>query len=136
MNKLYKYTGTVSSFSYDPKGCGSADIILFDLNDFDKAPMRITALSELAKYIRDIECTDAEERYLSTDWYFDRNLYLHRIEIPSNHPSIPAKIITQDDLLRGGLEIFGQRDYIDECDPFEMSNEEYFRWNRWKYEHN
>ena len=42
--------------------------------------------------INAIECTDAEERYLTANWYYDSNLHLFRIEIPSTEPGKPAKI--------------------------------------------
>ena len=41
-----------------------------------------------------IESTDAEERYIKSDWYFDSNLYLYRIEIPGSEVGRPAKILS------------------------------------------
>ena len=102
IRKLYKYTGGISSFSYrrnSPEAVPSVDMILYDINDDDKAPIRISAAGGLADYINAIEWTDAEERYLSSDWYFDNLLYLHRIEVPSTEPGKPAKIIAQHDAI-------------------------------------
>ena len=114
MKKLYKYTGTVSGFSYrrnNPNALPFLDLVLCDLSDDDKAPIRIEALGGLADYINAIEGTDAEERYLTADWYFDSLLYLHRIEIPSTEPWRPAKIIAQHDAIEPTATIFGPADY-------------------------
>jgi len=82
IRKLYKYTGSISSFSYrrnSPEAVPVIDMILGDIYDDDKAPIRISAAGGLADYINAIEWTDAEERYLASDWYYDDLLYLHRI---------------------------------------------------------
>ena len=66
IRKLYKYTGSISSFSYrrnSPEAVPVVDMILGDINDDDKAPIRISAAGGLADYINAIEWTDAEERY-------------------------------------------------------------------------
>jgi hypothetical protein len=107
MERLFKYYGTVSSISFSSKGCGAADLILDDITDRDKPPVRVEAHGALAKYINEIEMTDAEERYIRSDWYYDSNLFLYRIEVPSSKERIPAKVITQTDFLSGKLAIFG-----------------------------
>lgn len=78
--KLYKYSGTIEEFAVE-RGRISY-IKLFDVTDFDKAPTRLEVFGALSEYIEAIESTDAEERYIKSDWYFDSNLYLYRIEIP------------------------------------------------------
>lgn len=90
--KLYKYSGTIEEFAVE-RGRISY-IKLFDVTDFDKAPTRLEVFGALGKYIEAIEGTDAEERYIKSDWYFDSNLYLRRIEVPGVG-DWPAKIITQ-----------------------------------------
>src|SRR5699024_8286484 len=73
MKKLYKYTGTISGFSYrrnNPNALPFATLDLYDMNDDDKAPIRIEATGGLADYIQAIEWTDAEERYLTAEWYY------------------------------------------------------------------
>lgn len=106
--KLYKYTGTISEVSF--RNRTACDIKLYDMNDRDKAPTRLEVFGALGKYILDIEGTDAEERYIPNDFYFDDNLYLWRIEVPGGC-DWPAKIITQspDDIDQ--LEIFGGNRY-------------------------
>ena len=50
IRKLYKYTGSISSFSYrrnSPEAVPSVDMILYDINDDDKAPIRISAAGGL-----------------------------------------------------------------------------------------
>ena len=90
--KLYKYSGTIEELAVE-RGRISY-IKLFDVTDFDKAPTRLEVFGALGKYIEAIELTDAEERYIKSDWYFDSNLYLRRIEVPGVG-DWPAKIITQ-----------------------------------------
>lgn len=106
--KLYKYSGTIEELAVE-RGRISY-IKLFDVTDFDKAPTRLEVFGALGKYIEAIELTDAEERYIKSDWYFDSSLYLRRIEVPGVG-DWPAKIITQspDDIDQ--LEIFGGNRY-------------------------
>lgn len=127
--KLYKYSGTIEELAVE-RGRISY-IKLFDVTDFDKAPTRLEVFGALGKYIKAIELTDAEERYIKSDWYFDSNLYLRRIEVPGVG-DWPAKIITQspDDIDQ--LEIFGQQDYIKTSKPESMSREEFCRLVAWE----
>lgn len=127
--KLYKYSGTIEEIAVE-RGRISY-IKLFDVTDLDKAPTRLEVFGALSKYIEAIESTDAEERYIKSDWYFDSNLYLHRIEIPGGC-DWPAKIITQspDDIDQ--LEIFGEREYIETSRPKSMPGEEVNRWLMWE----
>lgn len=67
--KLYKYSGTIEELAVE-RGRISY-IKLFDVTDFDKAPTRLEVFGALGKYIEAIEGTDAEERYIKSDWYFD-----------------------------------------------------------------
>ena len=131
MNKLYKYTGTVSSFSYrkfESDSLPCVDLVLYDPRDDDKAPVRIEALGGLADYLNAIECTDAEERYLTANWYYDGNLCLYRIEIPSAEPGKPAKIVAQHDALDRTVSIFGPADYVETRKPEPMINEQCIAW--------
>ena len=131
MKKLYKYTGTISVFSYrrnNPNALPFATLDLYDMNDDDKAPIRIEATGGLADYIQAIEWTDAEERYLTAEWYYDKLLYLHRIEIPSTEPGNPAKIIAQHDPIEPTASIFGPADYIETSKPGPMDNEQLHAW--------
>ena len=128
--RFYKYSGTIAAMGCD--GNRHVEYIkLFDMTDFDKAPTRLEVFGALGKYIWDIEGTDAEERYIPNDFYFDDNLYLWRIEIPGGC-DWPAKIITQspDDIDQ--LEIFGEREYIETSKPKSMPGEEVNRWLMWE----
>ena len=135
--KLYKYSGTIEELAVE-RGRISY-IKLFDVTDFDKAPTRLEVFGALGKYIEAIEATDAEERYIKSDWYFDGNLYLRRIEVPSN-PNVPhgiwsgypAKIITQSPDSIDQLEIFGEQEYVSCIEPEAMSGEEMNRWLMWE----
>ncbi|MCM1564943.1 MAG: hypothetical protein NC238_03105 [Dehalobacter sp.] len=135
MSQLYKYHGTVSSIEFKDNGYkASADIILGDISDWDKAPTRIQAFGGLAKYISEIGGTDAEERYIKSDWFYDRNLYLHRIEIPTSDGCI-AKVITQADFLSDELAVFGPQDYIETDSPEPMDSEQLAAWGKYRYNH-
>lgn len=123
MRKLYRYNGTLSSYGKDGKR--ALDIILHDFSDRDKAPTRIEAFGGLADYIDAIEWTDAEERYLNWNWYYDDNLFLYRIEVPSTDPHRPAKIIAQVDPMDDTAAIFGPSDYIETDKPKPMSDEQF-----------
>ena len=81
-------------------------------------------LRGLAKYIYELEMTDAEERYLDADYVYDWNLALVRIEIPSKVPNIPAKVIAQQELPGHGIVIFGPQEYINtpEQEPWTRNN--------------
>ena len=131
IRKLYKYTGSISSFSYrrnSPEAVPVVDMILGDINDDDKAPIRISAAGGLADYINAIEWTDAEERYLASDWYFDHLLYLHRIEVPNMEPGKPAKIIAQHEAIDREASIFGPSEYIETTKPEPMDGEQRRAW--------
>lgn len=128
--KLYKYTGTISEVSF--RNRTACDIKLYDMNDRDKAPTRLEVFGALGKYILDIEGTDAEERYILNDFYFDDNLYLWRIEVPGSEVWRPAKIITQSPDNIEQLEIFGQQNYIKTSKPESMSREEFCRLVAWE----
>lgn len=131
IRKLYKYTGSISSFSYrrnSPEAVPVVDMILGDINDDDKAPIRISAAGGLADYINAIEWTDAEERYLASDWYYDDLLYLHRIEVPSTEPGKPAKIIAQHEAIDREASIFGPAEYIETSKPEPMDDQQRRAW--------
>lgn len=129
--RLYKYFGNISAMEI----IGPAEfIILEELYNREKAPVYLKICGALAKYIYDLDMTDAEERYLNANWYYDRGLYLCRIEIPSTSPSLPAKVITQEDYLNDKLIIFGPEEYIKTRNPAPMSKETFWEWMRWKSE--
>lgn len=132
MRNLYCYEGTVSEMSREGR-----DIKLWDSRDIEnKAPVRLEAFGGLAKYINDIEWTDAEERYIASKYYYDSNLFLKRIEVPSTDGRIPAKIIAVKDVFASKeVTIFGPKDYIETDRPEPMSWEEYHAWLEWKVEH-
>ena len=132
MRRLYRYHGSVGIMS--ARGQTAQEITLYDSNDDSKAPTRLNVYGGLAKYIYELEMTDAEERYLDADYFYDWNLTLVRIEIPSKVPNIPAKIITQRELPERGVVIFGPREYIETPEPEPMSKEQHLGWLKWRNE--
>lgn len=78
--ELYKYTGSVAVLTVR---FGKAETItLYDSYDDSVAPVRLDVRGALAEYIKKIEGTDSEERYMNLDWYYDFNMLLRRIEVP------------------------------------------------------
>lgn len=133
--QLYKYSGTVSGFSYrrnDPNALPFVELDLCDIGDDSKAPVRIEAIGGLADYINNIEGTDAEERYITADWFYNRNLYLCRIEIPSSVPGRPAKIIAQLDPFCPDVTIFGPAEYIETDKPEPMTAQQMGEWYKFR----
>lgn len=130
MSRLYRYHGSISGMM--AQGQTAREITLYDSNDDRQAPTRLNVYGDLAKYIYELEMTDAEERYLDVDYYYDRLLTLVRIEIPSVNPNIPAKVITRQELPKMGIVIFGPQEYIIAPEPEPMSQEQYAAWRAWK----
>lgn len=129
MSRLYRYHGSISGMM--AQGQTAREITLYDSNDDRQAPTRLNVYGDLAKYIYELEMTDAEERYLDVDYYYDRLLTLVRIEIPSVNPRIPAKVITRQELPKMGIVIFGPQEYINTPEPEPMSQEQYAAWHEW-----
>ena len=132
MRRLYRYRGSVGVMS--AMGQTAEEITLYDSSDDSKAPTRLNIYGDLAKYIYELEMTDAEERYLDADYMYEWNLTLVRIEIPSNVPSIPAKIIAQRELPERSIVIFGPQEYINTPEPGPMSKEQHLAWLKWRNE--
>ena len=133
MNRLYRYHGSISGMM--AQGQTAREITLYDSRDDSrddsKAPTRLNVYGDLAKYIYELEMTDAEERYLDVDYYYDRLLTLVRIEIPSSSPNIPAKVITREELPKMGILIFEPQEYITTPEPEPISKEQYAAWRAW-----
>ena len=110
MSRLYCYHGSISEMMAQSQT--AREITLYDSNDDRQAPTRLNVYGDLAKYIYELEMTDAEERYLDVDYYYDRLLTLVRIEIHSVNPNIPAKVITRQEFPKKSIVIFGPREYI------------------------
>lgn len=113
-------------------GQTAEEITLYDSSDDSKAPTRLNIYGGLAKYIYELEMTDAEERYLDADYVYDWNLALVRIEIPSKVPNIPAKVIAQQELPGHGIVIFGPQEYINTPEQEPMDKEQRLAWVKWK----
>lgn len=122
--ELYKYTGSVAALTVR---FGKAETItLYDSYDDSVAPVRLDVRGALAEYIKEIESTDSEERYMNLDWYYDFNMLLRRIEVPGV-PSgkalktvVPAKVLTQTRSNPDELVCFGCPDFINTTKPVSM----------------
>lgn len=136
----YKYEGGIGSYSITKPGAVSiADIVLYNARDYTIAPTRVQAYGELADYIHALECTDDEERYLEWHFYYDSNLTLAYIIIPSwDMPLRPAKVITSSQngvSCKSEFRIFGSPDHITTPHPPAMGLEEYAAWRSYKADH-
>ena len=63
-NRMWTYTGNISSISFKKNRRGEmiVDLIqLYDIDDYSKAPVLLRCGAGLFGYISDIECNDDEE---------------------------------------------------------------------------
>lgn len=129
--KIYRYTGSIGELGWtNGARRNMLDIKLYDPNNDDVPPTRLTALGEIAEYIDSLEGTDDDERYLRTHYYYDDNLTLVGVEIPAvDKGPIPAKMIVCGLLTAAdhGMRVYGPRDYITSDAPDPMSDSEYDR---------
>ncbi len=128
MNRLYVYHGTVASISYRPAGCGSAELVLWNSGNLDIAPTQIIATGGVAKYLSELSGTDAAERYLDVDWFYDSNLFLDHIEVPCYNSPALAKVICNAKRLSPDVKVFGPREYIETDRPEPMSVKQLNAW--------
>lgn len=94
----------------------------------------------LAEYIKKIEGTDSEERYMNLDWYYDFNMLLRRVEVPGvpsekfQMAGVPAKVLTQTRSNPDELVCFGCPDFINTSKPVSMGQDDYQNFLMWKRE--
>lgn len=140
--ELYKYTGSVAVLTVR---FGKAETItLYDIDDDSVAPVRLDVRGALAEYITEyikkIEGTDSEERYMNLDWYYDCNMLLRRIEVPGvpsekfQMTGVPAKVLTQTRSNPDELVCFGCPDFINTTKPVSMGADDYQNFLMWKRE--
>lgn len=136
--ELYKYTGSVAALTVR---FGKAEAItLYDSYDDSVAPVRLDVRGALAEYIKEIESTDSEERYMNLDWYYDFNMLLRRIEVPGvpsekfKMTGVPAKVLTQTRSNPDELVCFGRPDFINTTKPVSMGPDDYQNFLMWKRE--
>lgn len=133
MRDYYLYEGTIScSESF----CRS--IILGDINDRDKPPVAIKVpCKELAEYLETRGWDDAEERYITQGWIYDRNLCLQAVIIPSDKAGWPAKVIAckDPDKLSSEAVIFGPEELINEAHPEPMDRDAFKAWLAYRGEY-
>ena len=83
----YKYRGSIDAYG------GGSDIVEIsgDIGD-EKPPVLLRVSKALLKYINEIGGTDAEERYLLSDYCYGNMLTVTRIEVPGDKEGIPANL--------------------------------------------
>ena len=134
--ELYKYTGSVAVLTVR----FGETITLYDSYDDSVAPVRLDVRGALAEYIKKIEGTDSEERYMNLDWYYDFNMLLRRIEVPGvpskkfQMTGVPAKVLTQTRSNPDELVCFGCPDFINTSKPVSMGQDDYQNFLMWKRE--
>ena len=101
---------------------------------------RLDVRGALAEYIKEIESTDSEERYMNLDWYYDFNMLLRRIEVPGvpsekfKMTGVPAKVLTQTRSNPDELVCFGCPDFISTSKPVSMGQDDYQNFLMWQRE--
>lgn len=139
MERIYSCKGTVSRIGCDAEKRVD-EFIVTCLSDEKAPPVWMMPCHDMGKYLIDRDWTDVEERYIDAIWYYDANLFLRWIEIPSTNPHVPAKVIAVDMTSGihdgyGTVTIFGPQDYIETDQPEPMTAEQFTDWNRWKWAH-
>lgn len=141
MEKLYKYTGDVNSYSTEKLSTGYTrmDMIVSDFYDDKKAPTRLQAYGELADYLDALFCSDAEEKYLQKDFWYDNLLTLLYVVIPaarrtySAYKNVPAKILASTPGFHTTkIVTFGPTEYIKDREPEQMSLDEFNLYLDWR----
>ena len=126
MRDYYLYVGTLSV----SEGFGQS-IILGDLHDPDKPPVALKVpCRALARYLDARSTEDAEERYITQGWLYDRNLFLQAVVIPSSKAGWPAKVIACSDPEQLSMDalIFGSEELIKDRDPEPLGKDAYQQW--------
>ena len=126
MRDYYLYVGTLSM----SEGYGQS-IILADLSDKDKPPLALKVpCRALAKYLDARSTEDAEERYITQGWLYDRNLFLQAVVIPSNKAGWPAKVIacSNPEEISMDAVIFGSEELIEDREPEPLGEDAFRKW--------
>lgn len=131
--RLYKYRGQIDGWRASGLDMRQ-EIRLYDPKNEDKPPVLLYVDNGLATYLDKVVGSDLEEKYIETDYFYDELLFLRRIEIPSNDPRIPAKIIAQAEIWDKAIAVFGSKEYIDISPAEPMCEEEWCRWLDWQHE--
>ncbi len=129
-HRLYSYVGTISMLPYQNEPY--ADLILHCSCQEEIAPVKLTITGPLYEYVRERDLTDNEERYINATWYYDSNLYIRRIEIPSCDDRRPAKVIAMDEPWpTEKLVVFGPQEFISTSMPEPLNDDAYWRYRQW-----
>lgn len=130
MKKLFTYEGNIGSYGSDK---------LVELYaDFSNtvAPILLHMPTGIYNYISKLGGTDHEERYLKSRYFYDSILYLRAIAVLNEDGKIAKVIVNNgyDDF--ENVTIFGPKDFIDDMNPSEISNNELAAFNNWKLSEN
>lgn len=129
-HRLYSYVGTISMLPYQNESY--ADLVLYHSHQEEMAPVKLTITGPLYAYVRERDLTDDDERYINATWYYDSDLYIRRIEIPSCDDLRPAKVIAMDEpWSTKKLVVFGPQEFINTSTPEPLDDDEYLRYQQW-----
>lgn len=133
--RLYQYHGTISIYG-PAQNNGCTEITLYNPDDDRVPPTRLDVAGELDAYIHELGWTDDEERYLRSTYYYDADLRLVAIEIPSDGEYAPAKALISRYVPGEGykLDVFGPREHITTDRPHAMSREDFHAYVIARYE--
>ena len=114
---IFNYYGTIWSTCEEPSKSG-VDIILYDpAQEHTKAPVRITAYGGLAEYVKNLISTDDEEKYMNAFWFYDSNLFLHKIVYYDLTARKILKVVTTDSPFAKECTFFGSKEFLNTKEP-------------------
>lgn len=146
--RTFKYVGSIDHITL---GTSPHIATLYNYEDRGIPPVKVQVNDGMFDYIRDLSDHDDEEKYLEKEIYYDSNLNLLAIVIPSRG-RWPAKVIIsgqadyENELIESeAVEIYGPSSRLEERRPKSMSEVEYERlyndlhkmmnWNITEYEY-
>lgn len=128
--KTYKYVGTVGTIrsSWHPE----KEIGLYNFENHDIPPVRVSARGDMIKYIDDLYEHDDEEKRLEKEFYYDELFNLLAIVVPGENENPeaddhPAKVVVTDFGKDGEVRFYGTDKRINDQHPKSMSEEEFNR---------
>ena len=114
MNRKWTYSGNIASYSTNKNYRGErviTEIELYDIDDYNKAPVLLHCGAGLFGYIEDIEGHDDEERYMKKEFVYNDILTIQTIRILNKDGQV-CKIIEDMDDVHWTGRITGPRERI------------------------
>ena len=126
MNRKWTYTGNIASYSAKNNIHGKriiTEIELYDIDDYNKAPVLLHCGAGLFGYIEDIEGHDDEERYMKKEFVYDDILTIRKIRVLNKNGEI-CKIVEDMDDTNWTGRITGSRERINNRNQKALDHDE------------